>query len=145
MSEFEIEYREGNDLEIGSVVELYRRSKLGLRRPIGDLEVMEQMIRNANLIITAWDKQRLVGISRSLTDYGYITYLADLAVDEEYQKMGIGIRLIEETRIRIGPKCKITLLAAPDAVGYYPHIGFRQHPSAWMLDAESPLGTNGQR
>ena len=91
---------------------------------------------NANLVVTAWDGDKLVGIARSLTDFGYVTYLADLAVDEAYQRQGIGKRLIEETRARMAPTCKIVLLAAPRANEYYPQIGFEHNPRAWVLKGE---------
>ena len=75
-----ISYRTGNNLNLDEVIDLYRASTLGLRRPIDDRERMREMIRNANLVITAWDDDLLVGISRSMTDFSYATYLADLAV-----------------------------------------------------------------
>ena len=91
------------------------------------------MLQNANLIITAWDGDNLVGISRSLTDFAYVAYLADLAVDQEYQREGIGKHLVEETKARLGHDCMIVLLAAPKANQYYEHIGFEHHPRAWTL------------
>ena len=86
-----ISYRTGNNLNLDDVIDLYRASTLGLRRPIDDRDRMQQMIRNANLVITAWDGDLLVGISRSVTDFSYATYLADLAVRESHQRQGIGI------------------------------------------------------
>jgi len=50
-----ISYRTGNNLNLDDVIDLYRASTLGLRRPIDDRDRMQQMIRNANLVITAWD------------------------------------------------------------------------------------------
>jgi len=58
-----ISYRTGNDLNLDQVVELYRASTLGERRPIDDRERFAAMLRNANLVITAWDGDLLVGIS----------------------------------------------------------------------------------
>ncbi len=133
-----IEYRSGNDLDLDQVIELYRASTLGERRPVGDRERMGQMMRLANLVVTAWDGDRLVGISRSFSDYCYATYLSDLAVHLDYQRQGIGRRLIEETR-RLGGKANIILLAAPKAREYYPRIGMTQHPSAWTLGPDQPL------
>src|SRR4029077_17930757 len=75
-----IEYRVGNGLNLDEVIELYRASTLGERRPGDDRDCMRKMIGNANLVITAWDGDLLVGISRSLTDFSYVTYLSDLAV-----------------------------------------------------------------
>jgi len=113
-----ITYRRGNDLPLDEVLDLYRASTLGARRPIDDLNILADMIRHANLVITAWDGELLVGISRSLTDFSYVTYLADLAVRESHQRMGIGVELIRHTREAMGPRSSIVLLAAPAAVGY---------------------------
>jgi GNAT superfamily N-acetyltransferase len=114
-------------------VQLYSRCTLGERRPLNDEPRFKAMLDNANLVITAWDGQKLIGIARCLTDFVYITYLADLAVDEDYQKRGIGKQLIKEVKKSTADVCSITLLAAPQAVDYYGHIGFQVHPSAWIL------------
>ncbi|MBI3664705.1 MAG: GNAT family N-acetyltransferase [Acidobacteria bacterium] len=128
-----INYRLGNDLDLDAVIELYRASTLGERRPIDDRERMRLMLKNANLVVTAWDGDLLVGISRSLTDFAYVTYLSDLAVRVSHQRQSIGQELIRRTKLESGPHTKILLLAAPKAVDYYPHIGFTHHPQAWVL------------
>ena len=128
-----IYYKVGNKLDLDAVIELYRASTLGERRPVDDRERMREMIENANLVITAWDNALLVGISRSLTDFSFTTYLSDLAVRVSHQRRGIGKELIRRTQQESGPQTKIVLLAAPMAVDYYPHIGFTHHPQAWVL------------
>lgn len=130
-----IEYREGNTLDLDEVLDLYRASTLGERRPIDDRERFSAMLRNANLVITAWDGPLLVGISRSLTDFSHFTYLADLAVRVSHQKCGIGRELVRLTQVKGGPKTNILLLAAPAADEYYPRIGFSPAPRAWWLKA----------
>ena len=129
-----IEYRVGNELDLDAVIELYRASTLGERRPVDERERMGLMVANANLVVTAWDGDLMVGISRSLTDFVYATYLADLAVRLSHQRLGIGKELIRRTQAE-AVKANIILLAAPKAVDYYPHIGFERHESAWMLKA----------
>jgi predicted N-acetyltransferase YhbS len=128
-----IQYRDNITITAEQAIDLYKRSTLGERRPIHNVQTFEDMLKNANLTITAWDGKTLVGISRSLTDFSYVAYLADLAVDEKYQCSGIGKQLIEETKARLGPECMIVLLAAPKANEYYEHIGFEQNPRAWTL------------
>jgi predicted N-acetyltransferase YhbS len=135
-----IDYRVGNELAIDAVIELYAASTLGERRPIGDRARMAAMLGNANLVVTAWDGDLLVGIARSLSDFSYATYLSDLAVRASYQRKGIGKELIRRTQRESGPETRVILLSAPTATEYYPHIGFRQHPSAWMLDASAQIG-----
>ncbi|OLP19144.1 GNAT family N-acetyltransferase [Leptolyngbya sp. 'hensonii'] len=128
-----IEYRYDAKITVEAAIDLYKRSTLGERRPIDRPDIFEGMLNNANLIITAWDGERLVGISRSLTDFTYVAYLADLAVDAEYQRRGIGKRLIQETKQRLERECMVVLLAAPMANEYYPRIGFEHNPRAWVL------------
>ena len=133
-----ITYKTGNDLDLDAVIELYRASTLGERRPIEDRERMGSMLKNANLVITAWDGGLLVGISRSLSDFCFITYLSDLAVRVSHQRTGIGRELIRRTQTAGGPKTTLLLLAAPAAEKYYPHVGFTHHPQAWLLPADEP-------
>ena len=120
-------------------VDLLRRSTLAERRPVVDPECINAMLQHANLLCTAWDGPKLVGVARSITDFHYCCYLADFAVDQAYQKMGIGRNLLRLTQSKLGNKAKIILLAAPQAVDYYPHIGLEAHHSAWILDARTEL------
>ncbi|MBM3795660.1 MAG: GNAT family N-acetyltransferase [Acidobacteria bacterium] len=129
-----IEYRTGNGLDPDQAIDLYRASTLGERRPVDDRARMAQMLAQANLVITAWDGPLLVGISRALSDYCYVTYLADLAARDSHQRQLIGQELMRRTQAA-GGEAYMVLLAAPKAVDYYPHVGFTRHESAWMLRA----------
>jgi predicted GNAT superfamily acetyltransferase len=127
-----IQYRVGGTVDLDEVIDLYRASTLGERRPVGDRERMRAMMANANLIVTAWDGPLLVGISRSLTDFAFATYLSDLAVRLSHQRQGIGKELMRITQ-REGGQANVILLAAPKAVHYYPHVGYTRHDSCWIL------------
>jgi GNAT superfamily N-acetyltransferase len=127
-----IEYKVTPDLDLDVAHELYVASTLGERRPIGDRARFEKMMRSGNLIITAWEGDVLVGISRSITDWVWFTYLADLAVRVSHQKQGIGKELMRRTQAA-APQANLLLLAAPKAANYYGHVGFTQMLNAWML------------
>jgi GNAT superfamily N-acetyltransferase len=130
---WDIKRENGADLDVNEVQEVYRSSGLGERRPIADTERMAAMVRNANLILTCRVDGELVAIARSISDFSYVTYLSDIAVSRTHQRSGIGRALIDATR-KEAPEAKIVLLSAPAAANYYPHIGFTQHNSAWMLN-----------
>ena len=123
----------GADLDLDEVLNVYRSSGLGERRPIEDRERMATMLRNANLVVVCRVDGELVGIARSVSDFSYVTYLSDIAVARAYQRAGMGRALIEATQ-REAPGVKIVLLSAPAAAEYYPHIGFTRHNSAWVLN-----------
>ncbi|MFE0456034.1 GNAT family N-acetyltransferase [Streptomyces sp. NPDC058914] len=128
-----IERENGPDLDLEEVLRVYRESGLGERRPIEETERMAAMVRNANLVVTCRVDGELVGIARSVSDFSYVTYLSDIAVDRAHQRSGIGRALIDATR-KEAPQAKIVLLSAPAATEYYPHIGFTAHHSAWVLN-----------
>lgn len=120
-------------------VDLLKRSSLAERRPVDDPTCIKAMIEHANLLCTAWDGEKLIGVARSVTDFEYCCYLSELAVDEAYQKTGIGRELIRLTQSRLGSRAKIILLATPEAEGYYPRIGFDAHRSAWIFPTTKSL------
>jgi GNAT superfamily N-acetyltransferase len=128
-----ITYRSDKAINLDVFMDVYRRSTLAERRPVHDRAIMQAMLEHCDVLITAWDGDKLVGLSRSLTDFKYVAYLADLAVDKQYQKQGIGKELVKRTQAAVEPTCFVTLLAAPMANDYYPRIGFTHNPRAWML------------
>ncbi len=133
-----IEYKIEKDLSVEEFRTVLIKSTLGERRPIDELERLEGMLANANLIVTARDNGQLVGVSRSITDFVYCTYLSDLAVDEAYQKMGIGTELIRQTKLAT-PKATLILLSAPAAIAYYPKIGMKHHEYCYLIRDVSEL------
>jgi GNAT superfamily N-acetyltransferase len=126
-----IEYHVNKGPDPTEVARLYDVS--GLIRPIQDIPRIAKMLSNANLVISAWDGERLVGVSRALTDYSYCCYLSDLAVDVAYQKHGIGRELVRRTQSIIGEEVSIILLSAPDAMPYYPKLGFTLADNAYVI------------
>ena len=138
-AEMSIQYEFSRVISEDEFVDLLTRSTLAERRPVDDPRCINAMIKHANLLCTAWDGGKLIGVARSVTDFEYCCYLSDLAVDEAYQRKGIGRELIRLTQSRLGNRAKMILLAAPKAEGYYPRIGFDAHRSAWILPATKKL------
>ena len=136
-----IDYTTEVPLTPTTFTDLLRRSTLAERRPVDDAAAIAGMVANAGLTVTAWDGDLLVGVARSVTDFTYCCYLSDLAVDEAYQRQGIGVELIAQTQAALGPRCNIILLAAPAAADYYGHIGFDHHPRCWILPRHTPPGS----
>jgi predicted N-acetyltransferase YhbS len=133
-----IQYQTENDLSVDEFREVLVNSTLGERRPIDEPERLAAMLKHGNLIVTARENGKLVGVARSLTDFAFCTYLSDLAVDEDYQKMGIGKELIRLTKLA-APTAKLILLSAPKAVTYYPKIGMTQWQHCYVLDDVNAL------
>lgn len=137
----EISYKVNHPISTDEFIGLLTASTLAERRPIDDRECMQGMIKNSNLIVTAWDGDKLIGIARSMTDFHYACYLSDLAVDKSYQSNSIGKQLQTITQERLGSKCKLILIAAPASNSYYEHIGFTNNQRCWVLDRDSGINS----
>lgn len=135
-----MEYKINLPISAQQFVALLEKSTLSERRPVEDMTCMAGMVGNSNLLVTAWQGENLVGIARSMTDFHYACYLSDLAVDRQFQRKGIGRKLISVTREQLGPKCKLILVAAPSANSYYEQLGFTANPRCWVLERDTAIG-----
>ena len=127
----DLEIREGlGTLTPSRITTLYRRAPL--LRAVENSARVWQMFENSSLVLTALHEGRLVGIARVLTDGVLYSYLCDLAVEPDVQRLGVGKRLISEVLER----CKGTDLMVRDSdisSTYYAHLGFKRVENAWIL------------
>ena len=127
-----IQYRTNMPITAAQLASLFEKS--GIRRPATDLPRLQCMIDAANLTVTAWDGGNLVGVARALTDFVWCCYLSDLAVDKSYQHQGIGTELIWQVQAALhSEEATLLLLAAPEAMEYYPKIGLQPVHNGWMI------------
>ncbi|MCL6633953.1 MAG: GNAT family N-acetyltransferase [Alicyclobacillus herbarius] len=126
-----IEYQVNAPVTAEEAVCVYRTS--GLRRPCEDTERIQFMLNHADLLVSARDNGRLVGIARALTDFRFYCFITDLAVDADYQKQGIGKGLLQTVQRELGEEVSLVLLSSERAMTYYPHIGFHKAENAWVL------------
>jgi len=132
-----ITYRDDVRITTPMFIDLLKRSTLDARRPVDDPERIQRMLDHGNVLVTAWSDENLIGVSRALSDFAFCCYLSDLAVDESFQKQGIGKKLIEETHKAAGHQTMLILLAAPAAALYYPKIGMEQFTDCFVIRRKS--------
>ncbi len=133
-----IDYQVEPELSVEEFIDVLVRSTLAERRPVDDLPTIAKMLAHADILVTARQGGRLVGVSRAISDFSYCTYLSDLAVDEAFQGRGIGRELIRRTHEAAGLATMLILLSAPKAQTYYPHIGMAKHESCWIIPRQTP-------
>lgn len=126
-----IEYRHNFPLDPVDVARVFDSS--GITRPTNDIPRIARMFAASNLVISAWANGGLVGVCRALTDYSYCCYLSDLAVDQAFQKHGIGKELITRVQSAVGDEVSLILLSAPGAMSYYPAVGFAKAENAFVI------------
>jgi len=126
-----LSYNIETNVDPNEIVDIYRRS--GIARPIDDFPRLTRMLQHANLMIGARVKGQLVGFARALTDYSYCCYVSDLAVDQDYQRRGIGQQILATLQKKLGEEVMVCLLSAPEAMSYYPKAGFQKAEQAWWI------------
>jgi ribosomal protein S18 acetylase RimI-like enzyme len=129
----QISYRADRVIGVNEFKSVLDRSGLATRRPIHDVQRLEKMLSGYTFVGTAWRANTLVGIATVWTDWAFSAYLADLAVDRDFQGRGIGRRLIRLSKETVGPQVTIMLLSAPSAVAYYAKIGMERFSDCFLI------------
>lgn len=95
----------------------------------------EAGLKNSSYIVSAYEGERCIGISRVIWDGGYVAYLADVIVLPEYQGMGIGRSMVRKCEayvkqlLKPGWKIQIIGIAAFGKDDFYRKLGYRIRPN----------------
>lgn len=123
-----IDYRHDIRPSPQQIAALYQHA--GLKRPVHDLPRLQRMFEGANLVFSAWEGERLVGVLRGWTDSAWVGWIADLAVHPDFQKLGIGKELLRRA-IATSPEVTFNLRASDIARDYYTHLGWQKIENGW--------------
>jgi ribosomal protein S18 acetylase RimI-like enzyme len=128
-----IEYRSDARPAGEIIAALYRAAPLN--RPVEDPASIARTYAGSNVVLTAWDGTKLVGILRGWTDGAYDGYICDLAIDSAYQKHGIGRELLSRT-VAGNKQIQWVLRASKIATNYYQHLGWQKIENGWFVPRE---------
>jgi ribosomal protein S18 acetylase RimI-like enzyme len=121
-------------LEVAQFRQVLVDSGLGRTRPIEDAARLGAMLASANVILTArlgTPDGPLVGVARGVTDFAWCCYIAELAVSQAAQGLGLGKGLLDAVRRELGPQVSVILISVPEAVGFYERAGMARVPDAF--------------
>lgn len=99
------------------------------------LEQARSGLEHSDFIVACREDERIVGCARVFWDKGYIAYLADVMVKPEYQKQGIGKRLVSacisyiDRQLKPGWRIKIVIVSAKGKEPFYEKFGFTLRPN----------------
>ncbi len=110
---------------------LWRNAGFTDGMPEHEWKALPDMLANSNLLVAARAEGRLIGLARGWTDFVSVCHVADLMVDRQWRREGIGRRLIEEVRRIAGPTASLVLIANPLAERVYKQVGLHRLEDAW--------------
>jgi ribosomal protein S18 acetylase RimI-like enzyme len=127
-------FSDRKDIDPAQLVALYRQAPWANTRSIADAG---EMLTHTDVAITAWDRSRLVGFGRVLTDFVYRASIWDIIVDTTYQGQDIGTQIIQ--RILEHPDLKRVELfwLCTRSPGFYEKLGFSSNEQTGMVWARS--------
>lgn len=64
---------------------------------------MATILASANVLVTARQNGKLVGLVRCMTDKAWVVYICDLLVDKNLQQQGIGKELLHQVQLTYRP------------------------------------------
>ena len=88
-------------------------------------EIRQKAFENSAAVVFIFEKEKLIGLGRAISDGTYEAAIYDIVVRPEYQGKGIG-KIIVETLMESLPTCSFILYAAPGKEGFYGKLGFRK-------------------
>ena len=107
-----------------------KRTDLGSQYPKERFEQrVARLVETASVSLTARNAEGLlVGVLFGLTDFAYWLYVTDLGVDRDYERQGIGRRLMKAAHETAGGEKDIAvyLIANEKAVPFYEKCGMKR-------------------
>jgi ribosomal protein S18 acetylase RimI-like enzyme len=117
-------------LTAAEYVEFLRRTDLGSQYPKERFQArIGRLLENASVSLTARTEEgRLVGVLLGLTDFAYWLFVTDLGVDRDFERRGIGTRLMRSAHALAGGEKDIAvyLVANEKAIPFYEKLGMKK-------------------
>ena len=111
-------------------IDFLKRTDLGSQYPEERFaERIPRLLHNASISLVARNKElRVIGVLLGLTDFAYWLFVTDLGVDRDYERQGIGSRLMKQAHEMAGGETDIAvyLIANEQAVSFYEKLGMKK-------------------
>ncbi len=126
-----IQYSDSLDIPPEQLLVLFEQATWAQGR---SLEETRRMLKETDVMISAWDGNRLVAFGRVLTDYVFRASIWDVIVDQSYQDQDIGKGLVQ--RILSHPSLatvELFWLCTRFYQGFYTSLGFSDKEQTGMV------------
>ena len=117
-------------LSSSEYIDFLKRTDLGSQYPKERFyQRIEKLVKNVSISLVARNENGLiVGVLFGLTDFCYWLYITDLGVDRNYERQGIGSKLIKKAHEIAGGEKDIAvyLIANDNTIPFYEKLGMKK-------------------
>ena len=119
-----MEIRKYEIFYLEEIINLYQ--SVGWTNYLERISVLEEAYANSLCVIGAYDNEKLVGIIRAVGDGQTIVFVQDIIVLPEYQRKGIGTKLLKAVMDKYHDVYQMELLTdnTEKAKAFYRSVGF---------------------
>ena len=132
----EIVYSYRRDLTIEQILPVYQSNNWSsAQKP----QTLQQALLNSHSLVTAWDNKRIVGIGNAISDGFLVVYYPHLLVHIDYQRQGIGRKIMNLLQQQYTEFHQQILVADAQAIAFYQRCGFIKAgntQSMWIYDGD---------
>jgi ribosomal protein S18 acetylase RimI-like enzyme len=111
------------------LIELF--NEVGLQDKTNDIERLKQMVENSQIVVTAWDNDRMIGFARCTTDHVFNGQINNVVVDSKYRNQGIGKGLVSRI-LSLNERVTYMLRNDPENEAFYRSLGFENADRAMV-------------
>jgi ribosomal protein S18 acetylase RimI-like enzyme len=132
-----ISFSDRKDIDLSQLLHLYQQAPWTKGRTA---EQAQRMLVHTNLVVSAWDGERLVGFGRVLTDYVFRASIWDIIVDKGYQSRGIGADLVRHILHHPTLQHVELFWLCTRMPGFYERLGFSAKEQTGMVWSRAKQG-----
>lgn len=119
----EITISETKKINTEQIVDLYKANKWSsAKKPIE----LKNALLNSHSLVTAWDKEKLVGLGNAISDGHLVVYYPHLLIHPKYQGKGIGNMIVDRFQEKYKDFHMQMLTADEKAIDFYKKVGFEK-------------------
>jgi len=111
------------------LITLYSSAGWWEERNAEDIEIMLKQV----ISVGAWRNNVLIGFARAVSDHKFRAYIEDVVIHKDYQKSGIGTRLVSKLLNELLHIDVISLFCEENLIPFYEKNNFKYSKSQLVM------------
>lgn len=126
-----VTYKKTKNLDPKKLLDLYHSIGWAKKANSKGAKDIAKAYKNSQIVISAWDKNKILGVVKGITDKITQGIVTGLVVHKNYQRQGIGRKLFFKC-VKSYPKVKWSVRSAKNADKFYKKLKIKKDHNPWF-------------